>query len=81
MTFSPLVPRVAIAVTELQVLLMKRNDGDKQAAYHVEIAYGDGTRETLHGNLGPHLTSAQLASLESFMTALLAQATDQLIPR
>ena len=50
------------------------------AQYSLVVEYNDGSTETVAGNLVPHITSAQITALISFIAGLRAQAVEQILP-
>lgn len=83
MAFSKLSVRKPVAIEELDVRIRHRIDAGvthQSALYYITIRYDDGSKSKLSGDLVPHVTSAQITALRSFMESLRKQAETQLLP-
>ncbi len=81
MAFTRLGTRTPTAVTRLRVYL--EDDGDGGAlrySYKVTVEFDDGSQNTMMGDLAPHLTAGQLATIQTFMANLRTKAEGEILP-
>jgi len=81
MAFEVEPVRTPEGIGSLRVTLLIERDGYKAARYAVEVAMDDGTFVTRKGDLVPHLTQAEIQSLQAFMDDLGAKAEAEILPQ
>jgi len=83
--FDPAVSRTPVAIRDLSVVLVDyvETGGEpahQAARFEVQVEYDTGEIIVRQGNLVPHITSAQITALISFIAGLRAQAVEQILP-
>lgn len=75
--------RTPVAIGDLIIELQQptpNGGGQPRTFYTVQVIYNDGTRQTLTGDLQPHLTTAQINNLLAFMASMRTKAESEILP-
>jgi len=83
MAFAKESTRTPIRIAAIEVCLYSPDPLGVEvsgANYAVQVVYSTGEVRALTGNLVPHLTTAQINSLQSFMATLRLKAQSEILP-
>ena len=83
MAFPRETPRTPVSIRDISIELsdlVRSGDGHEcEARYAVQVAMSDGSMVVRHGDLLPHITTAQRNSLLAFIQSMRTQANAQII--
>lgn len=83
MAFTKEATRVPQRIAAIEVTLYSPDPLGTEspgASYSVQVMYSTGEVRALTGDLVPHLTPAQITSLQSFMAAMRTKAVAEILP-
>lgn len=83
MAFSKEQIRTPTAIADIEVRLFSPDPTGNESAgatYSVQVRFSDGTMRVVAGNLTPHLSTAQINALLSFMADMRVKAKAEILP-
>ncbi len=83
MAFSKVPTKVPTQIGTVVVILKDGVENGvpfQSANFQLDVKMSDGSKVGVTGDLLPHLTAGQLASLSAFMTAMHAKAVAEVLP-
>lgn len=83
MAFTKEPVRTPTAIADLEVTLFSPDPlgtAPSGATFNVQVRYSTGEIRNLTGDLVPHLTPAQITSLQNFMAAMRTKAVAEILP-
>lgn len=63
-----------VGVRDISVELFRGNDGTQSARFNIQVERSDGSIMVRSGNLGPHLTNAEITGLQTLMNRVRTKA-------
>lgn len=80
MAFQEEPTRAATSLPTVEVILRDELPDHQSAEFRVLICYSDETERERRGDLVPHITAEQRATLMAFMDDIRAQAETEILP-